>query len=266
MSQDDLLNDLLSCYAESPEPSFKVSNYFKIYAELFGHLRGAHCTFIEVGILNGGSLFMWRKWLGDSARIIGIDLNPEAEKWAKYGFEIYIGDQGSPQFWRDTFRKIGEFDVILDDGGHQSFQQIVTLVEGIKAAKKKCTIVIEDTCTSFFQEFSSPGENTFLEYAKDSTDILASRSNNFFAKQFPEIKNLNIVNLFSSVHSINFYSGIVAYRLDPSDVVTPELVWNKPPGSLIASDFRYDGVSSAHIDWPDLFSEKTVLIKGGSHS
>ena len=30
---------------------------------------------------------------GPKARIIGIDLNPSAKKWTKYGFEIFIGDQ-----------------------------------------------------------------------------------------------------------------------------------------------------------------------------
>ena len=38
------LADLVRCYKNSPEPSFKVSNYFPIYAELFGHLRGTDCT------------------------------------------------------------------------------------------------------------------------------------------------------------------------------------------------------------------------------
>ena len=32
---------------------------------------------------------MWKNWLGDKARIIGIDLNPEAKKWVDTGFEIF---------------------------------------------------------------------------------------------------------------------------------------------------------------------------------
>lgn len=115
------LRDLIESWRNSPFPSAKISNYFKIHNELFRHLRGTPCTFIETGILNGGSLFMWRKWLGDKARIIGIDLNPESLKWRKEGFEVYIGDQGDPQFWRETLSAIGPFDVLLDDGGHQSF-------------------------------------------------------------------------------------------------------------------------------------------------
>ena len=44
--------------------------------ELFSQYRNTNCVLIETGILGGGSLFMWRNWLGPNARIIGIDLNP----------------------------------------------------------------------------------------------------------------------------------------------------------------------------------------------
>ena len=80
MNPTSALEDLISCWKNSPHPSLKITSYFPAYVELFGHLRGQNCTFIETGILDGGSLFMWREWLGANARIIGIDLNPDAMK------------------------------------------------------------------------------------------------------------------------------------------------------------------------------------------
>lgn len=264
MKNENAFHDLIRSFQESPQPSFKVTNYFQIYCDLFAHLRDTECTFIETGILNGGSLFMWRKWLGEKARIIGVDLNPAAKKWEEFGFEIYIGDQGDPAFWQKSFQDIGRFDVLLDDGGHQSFQQIVTLSEAIKAAKDKCIIAIEDTCTSFFKEFSAHREHSFLEYAKDSTDSLLAKTNNFFAGQFPTIGNPNIVDQFSSVYSVQFYSGIVAYTIDPVAQERPQLIWNHlPREESSASDFRYNGLKSAKVDWPDLFTEKQIVVKGG---
>jgi hypothetical protein len=115
MNNMQLLERLLQAYRSSPHPSFKVSNYFPIYVELFGHLVDQPCTFVETGILNGGSLFMWRSWLGPQARIIGVDLNPAAKQWEKHGFEIYIGDQGDPKFWQENFNGIGHFDAFLDE-------------------------------------------------------------------------------------------------------------------------------------------------------
>lgn len=264
MNNEKALQDLKNCFNESPHPSFKVTNYFQIYSDLFAHLRDIKCTFIETGVLNGGSLFMWRKWLGEKARIIGVDLNPAAKKWENFGFEIYTGDQGDPLFWQDTFKKIGNFDVLLDDGGHQSFQQIVTLSEAIKAAKNKCIIAIEDTCTSFFKEFSGHRAHSFLEYAKDSTDSLLARTSNFFPGEFPTINNTKIEEQFSSIYSVQFYSGIVAYTIDPVVKHRPQLVWNHLPKESAENDFRYNGTSSARVDWPDLFTDQSIVVMGGS--
>ena len=265
---DTDLKQLIESYNQSPHPSFKVSNYFKIYSDLFKHLRGTECTFIETGILNGGSLFMWRRWLGDQARIIGVDLNPEACKWRNAGFEIFIGDQGDPLFWRDTFQKIGEFDALLDDGGHQSFQQIVTLTEAISAAQnsqKECVVGIEDTCTSFMKEFSRHGAHSFLEYAKDATDNLLVKNCHFFPGEFPPIDNPESADQFKNCYSIEFFSGIVAFKIKPTLNTRPELVWNHAPNkNAAASDFRYEGLNAARVDWPNPFCKKTVVVRGGS--
>ena len=48
---------------------------------------------------------MWKNFFGKKARIIGIDLNPEAKKFEKDGFEIIIGDQSSEVFWKKFFKK-----------------------------------------------------------------------------------------------------------------------------------------------------------------
>ncbi|MCX7182850.1 MAG: hypothetical protein NTY92_02715 [Nitrosospira sp.] len=74
---------------------------------------------------------MWRDYFGASARIIGIDLNPISKKWEKDGFEIYIGNQSDPLFWREIFEKIFDVDIVLDDGGHTYEQQIITAHECI---------------------------------------------------------------------------------------------------------------------------------------
>ena len=241
-----------------------MSNYFQIYTDLFAHLRGTRCTFIETGVLNGGSLFMWRDWLGKDARIIGIDLNPAALKWREHGFEIYIGDQGDRQFWRETFSKIGNFDALLDDGGHQSFQQIVTASEAIRAAQNKCVVVIEDTITSFMKEFSRHRDHTFLAYAKDATDTLLARMSHFFPGEFPPIDNKEGVKEFENIYSIEFFPGIVAFKLDPLSKVRPDLCWNREPENKdAAADFRYEGRSAAVVDWPDPFMRKQIVLRGG---
>lgn len=260
MNRQQNLEDLVECWKASPHPSVKLSNYFQVYAELFGHLRGQPCTFVETGILDGGSLFMWRNWLGPQARIVGIDLNPEAGKWREAGFEIHIGDQGDPRFWVDTFRRIGEFDAFLDDGGHQSFQQIVTAQAAIIAATKKCVVAVEDTATSYMSDFATHAENSFLQYAKDSTDNLIGKITHISPGRFIPMINTQSIDFFRSVYSVQFYSGLVAFLVDPAAAVPAQVVRNHPANG--ASDFRHQGETSAVVEWPTPFYEKVLKVNG----
>jgi len=154
--------DLVDAWGTSPKPSIKTTSYSPVYTNLFRHLRNKKCTFIEIGVLERGSLFVWKKWLGPEARIIGIDLNPEAKKWESSGFEIFIGDQAYPNFWNAIFSEIGRFDAFLDDGGRQSFQQMVRLQQAIHHSEGDCVIAIEDTYTSFMNDFQSHKDISFF--------------------------------------------------------------------------------------------------------
>lgn len=262
MNKIELISRLIKAYQNSPYPSFKVSNYFPIYAELFGHLVDQPCTFIETGVLNGGSLFMWRNWLGPKARIIGIDLNPAAKKWESHGFEVHIGDQGDPKFWESAFNIIGNYDAFLDDGGHQTFQQIVTLNQAMKYINPEGVIAIEDTVSSHMLEFSDHLSRSFLEYAKDSTDILSARNADLWPGQYHKIRNQDIMSDFAPVFSIQFFTGIVAYKINKSYNIKPELIWNKYPESS-EPDMRYHGLTkSASILWPDPFTQTRIQICG----
>jgi hypothetical protein len=258
------LAELIECWENSPFPSMKVTSYFPVYANLFENLRGTNCTFIETGILDGGSLHMWRNWLGKEARIIGIDLNPEAAKWKEAGFEIYIGDQGDPKFWEACLKQIGKFDVLLDDGGHQSFQQIVTVIEAIKAANDRCLIVVEDTHSCFMNEFSNHGKYSFLEYCKSATDCILGRAFPMYPKQFPLFHNKEQISFFKSVLSIQFFTSIVAFHVDPKASIVPELCSNKAKG--LASDFRYLGKKNAILSWPNIYSNMVIKVNGGRAS
>lgn len=256
------IQELIQAWENSPYPSTKLTTYFAAYVELFSHLRNSESVFIETGVLGGGSLFMWRNWLGPKARIIGIDLNPQALKWKEHGFEIYIGDQGDPSFWRKTLKTIGHYDALLDDGGHQSFQQIVTLEEAIRHAPNQCVVAIEDTHTSFYNDFKAHIANTFLNYAKSSTDVLTARAYSMNPKRMPEVVNFDSINLLSNVFSIQFFNSIVSYKIDSSYSQIPKSIWNNKNYPM-PTDFRYDGLNSAKTIWPDPFTIQEIDIFGG---
>ena len=57
-------------FIKSPLYSSKFDKYFVIYENLFQKYINKRITFVEVGVAMGGSLFMWRDYLGKKANII----------------------------------------------------------------------------------------------------------------------------------------------------------------------------------------------------
>ena len=57
------MSKIVKFFKSSPRYSIKWNNYFEIYENIFKKYVNKKITFVEVGIGNGGSLFMWRKFL-----------------------------------------------------------------------------------------------------------------------------------------------------------------------------------------------------------
>ena len=175
--------------------STKHTNYFPIYDQLFSSFAGKAITFVEVGILSGGSLHMWRDFFGNTARIIGIDNNSAAKKWDK-DFEIFIGDQSNPIFWTEFFNEVGPIDILLDDGGHTNTQQMQTVISSINNIKSKGLIVVEDTHCSFLESFGNPSKRSFVNFASASATKLSFR-NSSIDKPEAFVKNIESISILS---------------------------------------------------------------------
>jgi len=97
----------------------KWTHYFPVYEKHFGRLREKPIKVLEIGILNGGSLEMWRHYFGPDAEIVGIDINPACKEHEFPGVHVRIGDQSDEQFLQSLLDEFGEFDLVIDDGSHQ---------------------------------------------------------------------------------------------------------------------------------------------------
>lgn len=246
--------ELADIFYLTPKLSIKNDTYFDTYEFIFNSYRGKSITFIEVGVFNGGSLHMWREYFGDKARIIGVDFNPIARELEKDGFEIYIGDQESCEFWLDLKSKIGDVDIILDDGGHKNGQQISTLYNGVELIKDGGVIVIEDTHTSYFRRFGNPGPFSFIRYSKRIVDIINSR--------FQYVKSKKS-KFYSSIWSIGYFESIVAFYVDRSKSHTGSPVASQGK-SIGAIDYRNHSDSSVIIlskieNWINSFKNSKAI-------
>ena len=82
---------ILELFSEAKRPTTKLDTYFDAYESLFAPFRGREVTFVEVGISGGGSLEVWKRYLGPQARIVGIDLNPELrDELVKEGWALPV--------------------------------------------------------------------------------------------------------------------------------------------------------------------------------
>ena len=96
----------------------KWTHYFPVYEKHFGPLRNKPIKVLEIGILNGGSLEMWRHYFGPDAQIVGVDINQTCKEHEFPGVHVRIGDQSDESFLQSLIDEFGEFDLVIDDGSH----------------------------------------------------------------------------------------------------------------------------------------------------
>jgi hypothetical protein len=108
---------------------WKWNHYFDIYDRHFRQFRGHEVHVLEIGVYSGGSLDMWRDYFGPKAIIYGVDIEPDCRGYEDDRIRIFIGDQADRSFWREFRRMVPTLDIVIDDGGHQFEQQIVSLEE-----------------------------------------------------------------------------------------------------------------------------------------
>lgn len=244
-------NKLRRIYENVPYLSIKYDNYFLVYEALLAKYVGKEVVIVEVGVFNGGSLFMWREFFGHSARIIGIDLNPDAREWEKHGFEIYIGDQSSDTFWTELFHKIGKVDVLIDDGGHTNRQQIVTSHYAIQNINDGGVLIVEDVHTNYFREFGNPSRYSFVNFAHRIVDGVNSRAYSL---------HRTYAQYSSRVYSVSFFESMVAFQID-ARLCRQSVPTSNNGANRGVTDFRYQGpITSALFTFKNEFASSGSLV------
>ena len=230
MSQNTKKLEIFKLFKKSKKFSIKWSSYSQVYDKIFSKYKNKKIKFVEIGVANGGSLFMWQKFFGKKAKIIGIDLNPNAKKLEKYGFKIYIGSQSDKKFWDHFYKMEGKVDLILDDGGHKNLQQISTVHYSLPHIIDGGKIVVEDTSLSYVKkEFNNPSKYSFINFAKNIIDIIHRRS--------PLLnKNLNFYS--KKIFSVEFFESIVVFSIDSRKCFLNKEVSNNAKNEW-AIDYRH---------------------------
>jgi SAM-dependent methyltransferase len=96
----------------------KWKHYFPAYERHLGKFVNTDITFLEIGCGTGGSLQLWKKYLGPHAKIVGIDINEACATFEEDQIKVRIGDQSDRAFLAKLIDEFGQFEAVLDDGSH----------------------------------------------------------------------------------------------------------------------------------------------------
>jgi hypothetical protein len=197
----------------------KWQHYFEIYDRHFARYRGTDVHLLEIGIFQGGSLAMWKHYLGPKARIFGVDINPACKQFEEENVRIFIGDQADCGFLKSLAREIPRIDILIDDGGHTMQQQINTFEELFPHVQPNGIYLCEDIHTSYWRHYGGGyhRRGTFIEYSKEFIDSIHA-----WHSQQPH--KLKVTDFTRSVSGLHFYDSILviekAPREKPFDVQT----------------------------------------------
>lgn len=147
-------------------PRLHFTTVYNTYMEL---MRDRDINFLEIGIGSGPSLKMWPEYFS-KAKIHAIDI-VKSKQHDTNRVTTYIANQTKREDLQSVVDAAGEFDIIIDDGGHMMGQQQISLGYMFKHLKSGGLYFIEDLHTSFWPH------NGFKDLYGQPLDINADRSN-----------------------------------------------------------------------------------------
>jgi cephalosporin hydroxylase len=93
---------------------------FDVYERYLAAWKDKKVTLLEIGVQNGGSLCMWKEYLGANSTIIGVDILPACAQVAEPDQDIHvrIGNVADIKVLEDIVKEFGTIDIVIDDGDH----------------------------------------------------------------------------------------------------------------------------------------------------
>ena len=196
-------------FLNNPSKSLhKWTHYFDIYERHFERFRSKSPVILEIGVMGGGSLAMWREYFGDGVKVIGLDINPECKQHEDVNIEIFVGDQSDNHILQEMKIKYPRIDVVLDDGSHSSPHMIASFESLYDHVHSRGVYMVEDTHTNYWSDSGGgvklPG--TFMEFAKDKIDEINA----------VHTRGAIPVSQFTkSTESITVYDSVVVFEKRP---------------------------------------------------
>jgi 23S rRNA U2552 (ribose-2'-O)-methylase RlmE/FtsJ len=191
----------------------KWRHYLEIYDRHFSRFRGTDVHLVEIGVADGGSLQIWRRYFGEQAHICGIDINPHCKELEDERTQILIGDQSDKTFLQSLKTALPRIDILIDDGGHFFDQQINTFEILFPHLSERGVYLCEDLHTSYWHKEFRGGlrkRGTFIEYSKNLIDALNAWHYQSEVSEFTR-----------TAHSLHYYDSMLVIEKRPLEAPAP---------------------------------------------
>jgi hypothetical protein len=198
----------------------KWHSYFPVYEKHFAQFKTRAISILEIGVQRGGSLRLWREYLGPRARIFGIDVDPECKVHEDDGIKIFIGDQTDTGFLQSVVAETGPLDVIIDDGGHLASQQISSFISLFPHLNYGGVYLVEDLHAGLYPERIDYAFGvSFLDLACALAPKLTywHKDDKLYLERYDKPREdreggVWVPEITQSVSCISFYDSIVAFE------------------------------------------------------
>lgn len=230
------MKTIRECFYKSDKKliSSKWDHYLDIYEQYVSKFRNKQPTILEVGLNRGGSLEMWNDYFEGNCTIYGVDYKKESclgipKKLNAENIHVELGDQSDRKFWQSYLKNKPQFDIVIEDGGHQPIQQIVTFEETFGNVSQNGVYICEDTHSNYWPKFGGgyKHEDTFIEYSKNFIDALnVTHILDEKSKPLKQPENIDeLKKLADMIKSVSYYDSVIV--LEKAKKVTPYVVDSK---------------------------------------
>lgn len=142
--------------------------YTDFYFELLEPRKHTIKTVLEIGVLQGASLRMWRDYFGPDVIVIGLDNNPPKVEGC-YTFDLNCDNINDVLYLAGM---LGPFQLVVDDGSHTMRQQQTLFGALFPHVTWGGLYIIEDIHTSLedFKNKKCPYTGQLYHHPNDSID------------------------------------------------------------------------------------------------
>lgn len=145
-------------------------NYTKVYSQFFDDQKDLPVKFLEIGVYQGSSVKLWENYFRNG-ELHFIDIDYTQLIYSPERAQLHTGDQANSAHLLALMSKVGgDFDIIIDDGGHTMQQQQVSFKTLFPYLKSGGVYVIEDLHTSYWSSYNKPTTVTTVNFLKNLID------------------------------------------------------------------------------------------------